>query len=321
MMNWRNVLLLGALITALPWLALAQARAQESYPSRPIRLVIPSVPGGVHEVIGRLWAERVKAILGTIVIDNRGGGGGVIGANDVAHSLPDGYSILLGSTFTQVLSPAAMAQPPYDPMMSFTGVSVFSFSSTSIVVNPTAPVHSLKELIAYAKANPGKLSYGSAGNGSITNMAGELFKRLGGGLYIRAHSLQGHRAGRHRSDQRDHPDVFGQRHGANPRSRPRRQGAHPGGQCGGADQGRAGRFRPPTKRACPAWWRRRPLRSSRRSARRLRSFRLDAATQKVMADEDFQKQLLNLGFQPVRGVGGERLPRCSGMSWCAGRRS
>jgi tripartite-type tricarboxylate transporter receptor subunit TctC len=184
MMNWRNVLLLGALITALPWLALAQARAQESYPSRPIRLVIPSVPGGVHDVIGRLWAERVKAILGTIVIDNRGGGGGVIGANDVAHSLPDGYSILLGSTSTQVLSPAAMGQPPYDPMMSFTGVSVFSFSSTSIVVNPTAPVHSLKELIAYAKANPGKLSYGSAGNGSITNMAGELFKRLGGGLDI-----------------------------------------------------------------------------------------------------------------------------------------
>ncbi len=138
----------------------------------------------MHDVIGRLWAERVKSVLGTIVIDNRGGGGGVIGANDVAHAQPDGYSILLGSTSTQVLSPAAMAQPPYDPVKSFAGVSVFSFSSTSIVVNPTVPVHSLGELVAYAKANPGKLSYGSAGNGSITNMAGELFKRLAGGLDI-----------------------------------------------------------------------------------------------------------------------------------------
>jgi tripartite-type tricarboxylate transporter receptor subunit TctC len=114
------------------------------------------VPAGVHDVIGRLWAERVKPVLGTIVIDNRGGGGGVIGANDVAHAQSDGYSILLGSTSTQVLSPAAMAQPPYDPAKSFAGVSVFSFSSTSIVVNPAVPVHSLRELIAYAKANPAR---------------------------------------------------------------------------------------------------------------------------------------------------------------------
>jgi len=181
MMRRRDALLLAmTAAVAPPW----PAFAQEQYPSRPIRLVIPSVPAGVHDVIGRLWAERVKPILGTIVIDNRGGGGGVIGANDVAHSKPDGYSILLGSTSTQVLSPAAMAQPPYDPVKSFAGVSVFSFSSTSIVVNPALPVHSLQELIAYAKTNPGKLSYGSAGNGSITNMADELFKRLAGGLDI-----------------------------------------------------------------------------------------------------------------------------------------
>ena len=175
-MRRRKFLLLGMSAVAAP----RQALAQEQYPNRPIRLVIPSVPAGVHDVIGRLWAQRVKPVLGTIVIDNRGGGGGIIGANDVAHAQPDGYSILLGSTSTQVLSPAGMAQPPYDPVKSFTGVSVFSFSSTSIVVNPTVPVHSLMELIAYAKVNPSKLSYGSAGNGSITNMAGELFKRLAG---------------------------------------------------------------------------------------------------------------------------------------------
>jgi tripartite-type tricarboxylate transporter receptor subunit TctC len=306
MMNWRNVLLLGALITALPWLTLAQARAQESYPSRPIRLVIPSVPGGVHDVIGRLWAERVKALLGTIVIDNRGGGGGVIGANDVAHSLPDGYSILLGSTSTQVLSPAAMAEPPYDPMMSFTGVSVFSFSSTSIVVNPTAPVHSLKELIDYAKANPGKLSYGSAGNGSITNMAGELFKRLGGGLDIvhipykgigqgvtdlisgiipmfsanaTAQILDLARAGKVR--------ILAVNAAERIKAAPEIPTSNEAGLPGMVAQTTFAIFAPVgTPAAIVA--------------------RLDAATQKVMADEDFQKQLLKLGFEPVRGVGGEK---------------
>ena len=94
MMRRRDVVLGMTAVMAPSW----PTFAQDQYPSRPIRLVIPSVPAGVHDVIGRLWAERVKPVLGTIVIDNRGGGGGVIGANDVAHSQPDGYSILLGST-------------------------------------------------------------------------------------------------------------------------------------------------------------------------------------------------------------------------------
>ena len=162
----------------------APALAQERYPSRPIRLVIPSVPAGVHDVIGRIWAERVKPQLGTIVVDNRGGGGGLIGANDVAHSPPDGYSILLGSTSTHVLLTPVMANPPYDPVKDFAAVAVFAYSSTSVVINPSLPVRTLKELIDYAKANPGKLSYGSAGNGSITNLAGELFKLRAGGLDI-----------------------------------------------------------------------------------------------------------------------------------------
>ena len=122
----------------------AQAIAQERYPSRPVRLVIPSVPAGVHDVIGRLWAEKVKAQFGTLVIDNRGGGGGSIGANDVAHSAPDGYSILLGSTSSHVLVPPMMAKPAHDPFKDFAFVSVFAYSSTSIVVHPSLPVHSLK---------------------------------------------------------------------------------------------------------------------------------------------------------------------------------
>src|SRR4029078_9927051 len=147
----------------------APALAQDRYPTRPIRLVIPSVPAGVHDVIGRVWAERGKPPLGPIVIDNRGGGGGLIGANDVAHSQPDGYSILLGSTSTHVLLTPVMANPPYDPVKDFSGVAVFAYSSTSIVINPALPVRTLRELIEYANANPGKLSYGSDGTRSITH--------------------------------------------------------------------------------------------------------------------------------------------------------
>src|SRR5262249_24320318 len=141
------------------------ATAQERYPARPIRLVIPSVPAGVHDVIGRVWAEKVKPQLGTVVIDNRGGGGGLIGANDVAQAQPDGYSILLGSTTTHVLLTPVMANPPYDPVKDFSAVAVFAASSTSVVINASVPARTLAELIAYAKANPGKLSYGSAGEG------------------------------------------------------------------------------------------------------------------------------------------------------------
>ena len=178
-----DMLVIGLLAAAVS--AAMPAAAQERYPLRPVRLVIPSVPAGVHDVIGRVWAERVKPLFGAIVIDNRGGGAGSIGANDVAHSPPDGYSILLGSTTTHVLVTPVMANPPYDP------VNVFAYSSTSIVVNPSLPVRTLAELIAYAKANPGKLSYGSAGTGSITHIAGEYFKQLAGGLEIVAVPYKG----------------------------------------------------------------------------------------------------------------------------------
>ena len=176
------MLVIGLLAAAMS--ASTPAPAQDRYPLRPVRLVIPSVPAGVHDVIGRVWAERVKPQFGALVIDNRGGGAGSIGANDVAHAAPDGYSILLGSTTTHVLVTPVMANPPYDPVKDFSAVTVFAYSSTSIVVNASVPVRTLSELIAYAKANPGKLSYGSAGVGSITHLAGEYFKQLAGGLDI-----------------------------------------------------------------------------------------------------------------------------------------
>jgi len=149
-----------------------------AYPDRVIKLVIPFSPGGATDVVGRLWAEKIKLVLGTVVTENRGGGGGVTGAAEVARAQPDGHTFLFGNTSTQVLIPAIMPNPPYDPLKDFAGIYTLCNTPTSIVVHTSVPARDLAELIAYAKANPGKLSYGSAGAGTLTNLAGELFKQL-----------------------------------------------------------------------------------------------------------------------------------------------
>src|SRR5688572_1068898 len=167
-------------LLAAPSLALAQ----DKYPSRPIRLVIPFPPGGIMDTIGRQWVEKVTPSLGTIVVENRSGAGGVVGAGEVARAKPDGYTILMGNTSTQVLNPTAMRNPPYDPQKDFATIDIIAQSATSIVVHPSLPVRSVKELVAYARANPGNLSYGSAGAGTMTHLAGEMFKQKFRGLQI-----------------------------------------------------------------------------------------------------------------------------------------
>ena len=160
------------------------AIAQAPYPDKPIRLVVPFAPGGVVDTVGRLWAQRVGPGLGTVIVENRGGAGGTIGTADVARAQPDGYTLLLGNTSTQVLNPATMARPPYDPVKDFITIDIIAISATSIIVHPSLPVRDVSSLIAYAKANAGKLSYGSAGAGTVTHLAGEMFKQRGGGLDI-----------------------------------------------------------------------------------------------------------------------------------------
>jgi tripartite-type tricarboxylate transporter receptor subunit TctC len=136
------------------------------------------------DTIGRQWADRVGPLLGTIVIDNRGGAGGTVGAGEASRARPDGYTILMGNTSTQVLNPTAMTRPPYDPVKDFATIDMIALSATSIVVHPSLPVRNLKSLIAYARANPGKLSYGTAGAGTVTHLAGEMFKQRTGRLDI-----------------------------------------------------------------------------------------------------------------------------------------
>lgn len=173
-MNRRNVLAGG--LAALS-VAMAAPRRTLAYPERAIRLVVPFSPGGATDVVGRLWAEKMKPFLGTVVTENRGGGGGVTGATEVARAQPDGHTFLFGNTSTQVLIPAIVHNPPYDPLKDFVGIYILCNAPTSIVVHESVPARNLQELIAYARANPGKLSYGSAGAGTLTNLA-ELFKQL-----------------------------------------------------------------------------------------------------------------------------------------------
>src|SRR6266540_7029784 len=173
-MNRREVLAGG--LSALPAAMLAPRSL--AYPDRAIRLIVPFSPGGATDVVGRLWAEKMKPVLGTVVTENRGGGGGVTGAAEVARAQPDGHTFLFGNTSTQVLIPVIMSRPPYDALKDFVGIYILCMAPTSIVVHESVPARTLEELIAYAKANPGKLGYGSAGAGTLTNLAGELFKQL-----------------------------------------------------------------------------------------------------------------------------------------------
>jgi tripartite-type tricarboxylate transporter receptor subunit TctC len=154
------------------------AFAQSKYPARPIRLIVPYAPGGVVDAVARNWAERIKAPLGTIVIENQGGGGGTIGASTVAHAAFDGYTLLFGDTSSQIIAPYLMLAPPYDAVKDFVPVSMIAKSSTAIVVHPSVPVKNLEEFIKYAKSHQKNLSYASAGTGTVTHLAGELFKQL-----------------------------------------------------------------------------------------------------------------------------------------------
>ena len=160
--------------------AASAAFGQSKYPDRPIKLMVPFSAGGVNDVVARHWSERMKDSLGTIVIENQGGGAGTIATGEVARAPADGYTLLLGSTSTIVLSPMTLAKLPYDPAKDFVPITILAVSTTSIAVHASVPARTLQELVAYAKANPGTLSYGSAGSGTMSNLAGELFKQLTG---------------------------------------------------------------------------------------------------------------------------------------------
>ncbi len=174
----RELLGMVGRITALAaWPGGASA---DDYPVRPIRLVIPYTAGAAGDQIGRPWADRVAPLLGPIYVENIGGAGGAIGSAAVAQSAPDGYSLLLGNGSTQVMIPLSSAQPAYDGVGDFRAIYRLITSTLAFAVHPSLPVKDLRELIAFARANPGKLSYGTPGVGTGNHLVGEMFREQAG---------------------------------------------------------------------------------------------------------------------------------------------
>jgi len=172
-------LLSRLLKTGAVLLALTAGAFADDYPNKPIRLIIPFPPGGSNDVVGRLVAKYLSDQLGQqVYVDNRGGAGGTIGSDLAAKATPDGYTLLVIS-LAHAVSPW-LHKLTYDPIKSFTPVAMFGSGTNVLAVNPELPVHSVKELIALAKAKPGELNYASAGVGSFQHLGGELFKLLAG---------------------------------------------------------------------------------------------------------------------------------------------
>jgi tripartite-type tricarboxylate transporter receptor subunit TctC len=157
-------------------LALGGAATAQNYPTKPIKLIVPFAPGGPADVIGRIIGQQAGMILGqSFVVENRGGAGGSIGARLAAQAEPDGYTLMFANTSTLSINPAVYKNLDYDPA-KFVPVALVGTTSNIVVVNPALPVKSIAELVAYGKANPGKLSYSSPGVGTPPHMIGEMFK-------------------------------------------------------------------------------------------------------------------------------------------------
>jgi tripartite-type tricarboxylate transporter receptor subunit TctC len=170
----RQFLHLASCAVALP--AVSRIARAQAYPTRPIRLVLPFPPGGVFDLLGRPWADKMKTQLGTVIVENVGGAGGSLAASSVAHARPDGYTILLGASSIYLIELLLKNRPIYDPINDLVPISMLALNAFVIAVHPSVPARTLKELIDYAKASPGKVSYGTTGAGSLQHLTGELLR-------------------------------------------------------------------------------------------------------------------------------------------------
>ncbi len=175
----RRFLRLASTAAALAAAAPPHARAQ-NYPTRPIKLVVPFPPGGAFDALARPWVEKMKPLIGTVIVENIGGGGASLGAAAVARAHPDGYTLLLGGTLPHVNEALLKRQPLYDPVKDLEPILALAASSFCIPVHPAVPAATLAEFVAYANQNRGKVSYGHSGIGSLNHLIGERFKLLAG---------------------------------------------------------------------------------------------------------------------------------------------
>jgi tripartite-type tricarboxylate transporter receptor subunit TctC len=177
----RTIRFIGNLVLALSVIGIADPARAQDYPVKPIRLVVPNPPGGGNDVIARLFAQKLGEAWGQqVVVENRGGAGTTIGTAFVARAAPDGYTLILSLVSSHAVSPNLYRDPGYDPISDFTPITVLAISPMVLVVTPSLPVKSMRELIALAKKKPGTITYASGGNGSPMHMSAEIFKRMAG---------------------------------------------------------------------------------------------------------------------------------------------
>jgi len=179
----RITLGLNAAVIAAFSLLGAPAQAQDRYPSKPVRIIVSFSAGGPTDIVARVMGAKMGEILGQqFVIENRTGAGGNTGANDVAKSVPDGYTLLMATVSTHAINPGLYAKIPYDPIKDFAPISQVGVTPTIFGANPAIPANDVKDLIKLVKDNPGKYTFGSSGVGSILHLCGEQFKAMAGGL-------------------------------------------------------------------------------------------------------------------------------------------
>lgn len=179
-MGQRSTLALAAVVAMLGLAHATPSPAQE-FPTRPVHIIVPNPPGGATDVLARVISEQLGTRLGQpVVVENRPGASGTVGSDLVAKARPDGHLMVMGHAASHATSPSMYRNLPYDPVTSFAPVTLVANVTNVIIVNPSVPAKSVQELIAVAKASPGKLVFGSGGTGAITHLAGELFKQLAG---------------------------------------------------------------------------------------------------------------------------------------------
>jgi len=174
------VRMLTALIVGLASIGLSMPAASAAdYPTKPIRIVVPFPPGGTTDILARAVAQKLSETWNQqVIVDNRPGAGGNIGADLVAKAAPDGYTLVMGTVGTHAINPNLYRKMPYDHVKDFAPIILVAGVPNVLVVNPSLPVHTVRELIDYAKANPGKLNFASSGNGTSIHLSGELFKTM-----------------------------------------------------------------------------------------------------------------------------------------------
>ena len=174
-----------ARVCAVAALALASAAHGQAYPSKPVRMIVAYPPGGGTDIVGRMLAQKLGEALGhAVVVENRGGASGNIGTELAAHAAPDGYTILMGNVAPNAINVSLFENLPFHPIADFAPVSLVASTPNILVVHPSTRARTVEEIVALAKASPGKLNFASAGVGSSSHLAGELFRTLAGAQIV-----------------------------------------------------------------------------------------------------------------------------------------